>query len=126
MCPWKHIEMLVMWKSSKKAAILILKAAVQLTAVPIKITARRNDIFTYYCRILFNSIFFSVSTSIIWFLSFSLTKTITSFCSYYHIPHSLLKSHSAIDKSHFKPTREKEKLHGNNNNNSNDNSNNNG
>jgi hypothetical protein len=60
-CPWKHIEMLVMWKSSKKAAILILNAAVQLTAVSIKLSAARNDIFTYYCMILFNGIFFSVS-----------------------------------------------------------------
>ena len=44
MCPWKHIEMLVTWKCQKMAANGILKTAVQLTAVAIKLTAARTEI----------------------------------------------------------------------------------
>ena len=74
---WKLIEMLATWKCSKMAENLILKVAVQLPEVPIQLTAARPEIiFTYCCTILFNSIFCSVSMSIIWSVTFGLSKTL--------------------------------------------------
>jgi len=62
------------------AEIWIVKAALQLTAVSIKLTATRTDIlFTYYNMMLFNNIFLSVSKSIIYFLSFRFTPKCSAF-----------------------------------------------
>jgi len=47
MCPWKHIEMLATWKCSKMATEWILNAAVQITAVWIKLTAARQRSCSY-------------------------------------------------------------------------------
>jgi len=59
----KHIEILTTWKCSKMAVICILKAAVQLTTVSIKLTAARTEI-------VYKGIFSSASKTIIWSLSF--------------------------------------------------------
>jgi len=82
MFPRKYIEILDTWMCSKMAAKLILKAAVQLTAVSIKLTAARTDtLFTYCCMTLFSSIFSSVSMSIILSVTVRFSKNFVPFCS---------------------------------------------
>jgi len=54
----------------------MLKVHVQLPEVPNQLTEARPDIiFKYYCMILFNSIFCSVSMSNIWSVTSGLSKT---------------------------------------------------
>ena len=86
MCLWKHIEILDTWNWWKTMAKLMLKAAVQLTAAQICLTATHTEIqFTYCFMILFNSNFCSVSGSIIWSASVRFNQIDVPICTYTHI-----------------------------------------
>jgi len=69
-----HVEVL------EDGGKLNIKIVVKLTAVSIKLIATSIDIlFTYYNMMLFNSIFFSASRSITYFLSFRFTHKRSAF-----------------------------------------------
>ena len=95
------------WNSSKMAARLLMEVAVQLPEVSIQLTAARTDIlFTYWCVILLNSIFSSVSMSVIWSVTFGLSKTL---CHSALIPtvHRDCETHlRSREKKIFQPTSE--------------------
>ena len=74
-----HGNRLKCWprKSVRNGGEWIFKLEVQLLEVTIQLTAARPDIiFIYYCMILLNSIFCSVSMSNTWSVNFGLSKTL--------------------------------------------------
>jgi len=86
---------------------LNIKAAVQLTAISIKLIATRTDIlFTYYNMMLFNSIFLSASGSIIYFLSFRFTHKCSAFLLLIPNATQSIKFFLRIWEKKFKSTRE--------------------